>query len=193
MIETPHEFHKRIAPRSVALLDYALKFATQAHEGQVRKYSGEPYIAHPMNVARIVAEVTCDVNMICAAYLHDTVEDTDVTLDEIATSGFGGDVARLVEMLTDVSVPADGNRKRRKAIDRHHTGQASKQGKTIKLADLLDNTCSITRDDPNFAKVYMAEKSLLLTELRGGDQFLWDMARMTVAIHEDSLLQEALA
>ena len=192
MMETPHEFHKRIAPRSVALLDYALRFATQAHEGQVRKYSGEPYIVHPMNVARIVAEVTDDVNMLCAAYLHDTVEDTDVTLDEIAISGFGGDVARLVEMLTDVSRPADGNRRRRKAIDRFHTAQASNAGKTIKLADLLDNTCSIARNDPAFAKVYMAEKRLLLTELRGGDQFLWDMAHMMVATHEDSLLQEAL-
>lgn len=114
--------------------------------------------------------------MICAAWLHDTVEDTPATLDEVERV-FGFEVAALVEMLTDVSKPSDGNRAVRKAIDREHTAKASPQAKTIKLADLIDNTRSITEHDPKFAAVYLAEKALLLEVLRDGDATLLEIAR----------------
>ena len=155
----------------------AREFAEAAHASidQRRKYTGEPYIAHPAAVVELVRSVPHTEAMICAAWLHDTVEDTPITLDEIERV-FGFDVATLVEMLTDVSKRSDGNRKARKAIDRAHTAQASPAAKTIKLADLIDNTRSIVERDPEFAKVYLAEKALLIEVLRDGDPALWAKA-----------------
>lgn len=149
----------------------AMDFATKAHAGQVRKYTGERYIHHPIAVARLVASVTDDKNMIIAAILHDTVEDTDTTLDEIERL-FGSDVASLVESLTDVSTPQDGLRHMRKEVDRLHTAKASPRAKTIKLADLIDNSRSIVERDPKFAKVYIGEKKRLLEVLTEGDPVL---------------------
>lgn len=149
----------------------------------MRKYTGEPYIVHPDEVAGIVASVTDDQAMIAAAYLHDVVEDTAVSLDRVREL-FGDDVAGLVEMLTDVSKPEDGNRKARKAIDRNHTASASPRAKTIKLADLISNTASIVTHDAEFAKVYLAEKRLLLDVLREGDATLYAEALRLVNLHQ---------
>jgi len=81
-------------------LEVALKYSIRAHEGQERK-SGEPYVIHPILVASIVASITNDVSMSIAALLHDVVEDTDVTEEEI-TEVFGADVAHLVDGLTKI-------------------------------------------------------------------------------------------
>src|SRR5690606_11405266 len=92
-------------------------FATAAHHavGQVRKYTGEPYISHPAEVVSILSEVEgVTKRMIAAAWLHDVVEDTGVPLSVIREH-FGDEVAGLVEGLTDVSRPEDGNRAARKA------------------------------------------------------------------------------
>ena len=153
----------------------AIEFATHAHAGQKRKYTKNPYIYHPIAVMNLVASVPHTEDMLIAAVLHDVVEDTDVTLTAIRVV-FGQEVAVLVEMLTDVSHPHDGSRRTRKTIDRAHTALASPEAKTIKLADLLDNTRSIVAHDPEFAKVYMAEKRLLLGVLTEGDPLLWQMA-----------------
>lgn len=155
----------------------AHEFAAQAHAavGQVRKYTGEPYIVHPEEVAAIVATVTNDEEMIAAAYLHDVVEDTNVTLDQIEKE-FGSDVAALVEQLTDVSKPEDGNRAARKALDLAHTATASPRAKTVKLADLISNSKSIKEHDPGFARVYLREKAKLMEVLTEGDPRLYQRA-----------------
>ena len=157
--------------------DRAKAFAARHHQavGQTRKYTGEPYINHPAAVVELVRSVPHTAEMIAAAWLHDTVEDTNATLDEVRTE-FGAEVAELVEMLTDVSRPGDGNRARRKAIDREHTAKASPNAKTVKLADLIDNSRSIIARDPEFAKVYLEEKRLLLEVLKEGEQTLWAKA-----------------
>jgi hypothetical protein len=126
-------------------------------------------------VARLVASVSRDEEMIAAAWLHDTVEDTTVTLDKIARR-FGGGIAGLVGELTDVSTPADGSRRERKAIDREHTAAASARAKTIKLADLIDNSRDITANDPEFAAVFLEEMGLLLQVLGDGDATLYEEA-----------------
>jgi len=149
----------------------ALDFATAAHTGQKRKYTGEDYIVHPMEVAEIVKTVVHTPEMIAAALLHDVVEDTDASLEDILHR-FGSAVADLVRDLTDVSQPEDGNRATRKALDRAHTAQASAAAKTIKLADLISNSRSIVEFDPKFAKVYLKEKALLLDVLTEGDEIL---------------------
>ncbi|WP_373072934.1 bifunctional (p)ppGpp synthetase/guanosine-3',5'-bis(diphosphate) 3'-pyrophosphohydrolase [Sulfurimonas sp.] len=86
-------------------LENVLVYAIQAHEGQFRK-SGEPYIIHPILVAAIVASITNDISMAMAALLHDVVEDTDITIEEIE-SKFGSDVAHLVGGLTKIDAIRD--------------------------------------------------------------------------------------
>ena len=166
----------------------ASQFAKLAHEriGQRRKYTNDPYIVHPAAVAALVSKVTDDEAMICAAWLHDVVEDTDVTIAEIRVE-FGEDVESLVADLTDVSRLEDGNRKVRKLIDLEHTRMASSRAKTVKLADLIDNSRSITRYDPGFARIYMKEKSRLLDVLREGDDALYTMAREIVDAYYGAL------
>ncbi|HEB95533.1 MAG TPA: bifunctional (p)ppGpp synthetase/guanosine-3',5'-bis(diphosphate) 3'-pyrophosphohydrolase [Sedimenticola thiotaurini] len=160
-------------------------YATQAHEriDHRRKYSGKPYQEHLKAVADLVASVGGDPEMIAAAWLHDTVEDTPATLGQIEQE-FGPAVAALVEQLTDVSRPGDGNRAARKAIDREHLAAASPRAKTVKLADLIDNCTDITRHDPRFARVYLKEMASLLEVLTEGDPVLLKRARK---VHARSL------
>ena len=159
--------------------------ATRAHEGQVRKYTGQPYIAHPEEVADIVRSVPHDEFMLAAAWLHDTVEDCGVTLDTIE-SALGGDVRDLVGWLTDVSTKADGNRKARKALDCAHIAQAPARAQTVKLADLISNMESIVTYDPDFARVYLREKAELLEVLTRGDESLRIRAK---SLCDDGLLR----
>lgn len=82
----------------VAFVQKALDYATKAHEGQFRK-SGEPYIIHPIQVAGILAELHMDPHTVATGFLHDVVEDTDVTLEDLKAE-FGPDVAMLVDGVT---------------------------------------------------------------------------------------------
>ena len=158
------------------LEERAKAFATNAHAGQVRKYTNEPYINHPAAVVEIVRSVPHTPEMIAAAWLHDTVEDCDVALLDIIKE-FGMEVASLVDHLTDKSKPSDGNRKIRKAIDQANLAKAPAAAQTIKLADLIDNTSSVVERDPSFAIVYLREKSALLDVMNKGDATLYARAR----------------
>jgi (p)ppGpp synthase/HD superfamily hydrolase len=155
----------------------ALAFATAAHASidQRRKYTNEPYIVHPIAVAELVKSVPHTPEMVAAALLHDVVEDTPVTSEEIHAE-FGPIVGALVDWLTDVSRPGDGNRRLRKNLDLHHTAKAPPAAKTIKLADLIDNTLTIAARDPDFWRVYRREKLALLEVLKEGDPTLWEAA-----------------
>ena len=167
---------------NMELIERARIFATAAHAAvaQLRKYTGEPYIVHPAEVASIVAEVGGTEAMIAAAWLHDVVEDTGVT-NEVIRAEFGAEVAELVGWLTDVSRPEQGNRAIRKAIDRAHTAMAPADAQTVKLADLISNTRSILAQDVAFAKVYLEEKRLLLEVMTKGNATLMAEARISVS------------
>lgn len=168
----------------------AMQFAIAAHGAQVRKYTGEPYWKHLAEVVGILsAAESVTPEMIAAAWLHDTVEDTRVTIDVIARE-FGDEVARLVAGLTDISRPEDGSRKRRKQLDREHVAAGCWMIQTIKLADLISNTGSVTVHSPSFAKVYVPEKRSLLEVLTKGDQNLLSLAWKMV---EDAERHLALA
>jgi len=169
----------------IPLVGKAFTFASAAHAavGQTRKYSGAPYIVHPVEVCAIVSSVEDHTKeMLAAALLHDTVEDTAVSL-ELIEAHFGSVVMNLVYWLTDVSVvwkdgkktKVEGNRAARKEMDRRHTQMAPTAAQTIKVADLIANTRDITESDPSFAKVYMKEKRLLL-EGMSANQKLMDEA-----------------
>lgn len=153
-------------------------FAIHWHQSidQVRKYTGEPYWHHPEAVAALVKTVPHTEEMIAAAWLHDVVEDTPCTLAQVAAE-FGEPVGTLVEWLTDSAKPTDGNRATRKAIECMRLARAPVAAKTVKLADLIDNSRSIITRDPDFARVYLYEKRLLLDDaLRDGDPTLWAQA-----------------
>ncbi len=167
------------------LIQRARDFATRAHQriDQRRKYSGQPYDVHLAAVASLVAGVTDDPETIAAAWLHDVVEDTTVTFDDLRRE-FGTPVQRLVEELTDTSRPSQGNRAARKDIDRRHLAAASPRGQTVKLADLIDNCDDITRHDQRFARVYLQEMDALLAVLVRGDARLMQRARR---LHADCL------
>lgn len=147
----------------------AVGFAMAAHHGQIRKYTGEPYYTHPVAVSEILYShhLQSTPEMLAAAALHDVVEDTKYTLDDIRAY-FGGTVARHVFWLTDISKQKNiqGNRAVRKAIDRDHIHKAPAEEQFIKLADLMHNTSSIVQHDKSFAKVYLREKALILDGLR---------------------------
>ncbi len=159
------------------IVEQAKNYATSAHQriDQRRKYSNQPYHVHLEAVAATVATVSDDDEMIAAAWLHDVVEDTPATLEDLE-SAFGQDIMQLVRELTDISLPSDGNRAKRKTIDRLHIAKASPRAKTVKLADLIDNCKDITKHDPRFARVYLAEMSELLNILGDGDSRLYKQA-----------------
>lgn len=149
----------------------ALEFARRAHGQQQRKFTFEPYIEHPKRVAEMIKRVPHTDAMICAAYLHDVVEDTHVTHQEIEVH-FGKEIARLVHELTDeyMKEAYPGlNRKTRKKKEVARQASISVEAKTIKLADVIDNTRDIIKHDRNFAVRYIPEMEALVEVLQGGD------------------------
>jgi len=158
------------------LIAEAMSWSSIWHSAQRRKYTGDPYVIHCLRVAKLVQEVGGTDDMVAAALLHDTVEDCGVDILDIAQK-FNPLVALYVSGLTDVSKPEDGNRAYRKEMDRQNMASQPAEVKTIKLADLIDNTESIVAHDPDFAKVYMAEKALLLQVLGDGNPVLYQRAR----------------
>jgi (p)ppGpp synthase/HD superfamily hydrolase len=137
------------------------------HAGQKRNYTFEPYFKHLEAVANIVAAAGADEATIAAAYLHDTLEDTDTTVAELIHE-FGVEVTMIVVELTDQYTHAAYpkiNRATRKAMETERLATVSAKAKLIKRADLADNTVSIVDHDPRFATVYLREKHELLKVL----------------------------
>jgi len=149
-----------------------LEYARSAHRGQTRKYTGEDYIVHPINVALAVSAEYDDKHMTCAALLHDVLEDTEVTFTALRTFLHGimkpmsaERVLQLVVELTDVYTKEAFphlNRAHRKRLEAQRLAKVSYDAQCIKLADIRDNQESIVQHDPKFAKVFMSEKEFLL-------------------------------
>ena len=116
--------------------------------------------AHLKSVAQIVSSVTEDEKMIAAAWLHDIVEDTGVTIDDVERR-FGAQVAGLVHELTIVSHPAHRHRTTSFAVTKQHFARVSDAAKTIKLADLIDTCRDLYKNDPASFCTYAAEANEL--------------------------------
>jgi myo-inositol-1(or 4)-monophosphatase len=135
-------------PLDTQLLDRAIVFAVQAHAGTERRGKGFPYIVHPMEAMEIVATMTPDQELLAAAALHDTVEDTDVTIEQIRAE-FGDRVAALVaaesdEVVEGVSEEDSWHDRKQVAIDR--LAHAPHDAKMVALGDKLSNMRAIARD-----------------------------------------------
>jgi hypothetical protein len=141
-----------------------LAFGIEKHAKQVRKYTGEPYIAHPLEVASIVAEylpaypVELHDVMVKVAVLHDVMEDQGVTYEELEQR-FGTQVADGVLLLSDLD---GGNRDERNARTLERLAGAPSWVQTVKCGDLISNTKSIVQHDIGFAVPYLREKRRLL-------------------------------
>jgi (p)ppGpp synthase/HD superfamily hydrolase len=148
----------------------AKEFATEAHGsiGQLRKYTDEPYIVHPAQVAKIVAEIGADQASIAAAWCHDVLEDTNKTPSELLTL-LGKDVCGLVKELTDVYTDKSIPRWKRKELENHRIFNISSRAQTIKLADMIANLSDIRHAPDSFAKLYVAEKMATFKFLYKGD------------------------
>ncbi|XP_014264849.2 guanosine-3',5'-bis(diphosphate) 3'-pyrophosphohydrolase MESH1 [Maylandia zebra] len=131
----------------VALLLETVQFAAEKHRNQRRKDpEGTPYINHPIGVARILSHEggVTDIEVLQAALLHDTVEDTDTTPAELEAK-FGVTVARIVQEVTDdKSLP----KQERKRLQVEHAPHCSQQAKLVKLADKLYNLRDLNRCTP---------------------------------------------
>ena len=130
------------------LLDRAIVFAVNAHHNTERRGKGFPYIVHPMEAMEIVATITPDQELLAAAALHDTIEDTDVTVEQIREA-FGERVANLVHTESDqqiegVSEEDSWHDRKQIAIDR--LAAASRDAKIVAMGDKLSNMRAIWRD-----------------------------------------------
>jgi (p)ppGpp synthase/HD superfamily hydrolase len=161
------------------LIKRARVFASMRHTGQVRKYTGEPYVNHLLGVVRLVSGIGASDEMIAAAWLHDVLEDTETNVAELIDL-FGEDVTMLVVALTDQYTKEtwpNFNRAQRKEMERKRLAKVSPNAQTIKVADLIDNTSTIVERDPKFAKTYLEEKRLLLEVLTKANPILLNTAR----------------
>lgn len=157
----------------------ARELAIQWHGKQVRKYTHEPYWKHCEAVANLVRSVPHTPEMIAAGWLHDAVEDTLATFEDVQMA-CGNVVGAYVWFLSDTP-PCAGNQALRKSLDRARLALAPIEVKTIKLADLIGNSASIIERDPDCAKVYLREKWQVLHEsLIGGNPDLWFRAEKIV-------------
>jgi guanosine-3',5'-bis(diphosphate) 3'-pyrophosphohydrolase len=159
-----------------------LEYAKKAHGEQKRKYIPEPYIVHPIRVMHICKEYTSEGSVLAAALLHDVLEDTPITEQELLSFLYtvlptteARKTLRFVIELTDVYTKHDfpqWNRRTRKSKELERLQQISASSQTIKYADILDNATEIVEHDKGFSKVLLNEYKGVLTKLDKGDSVL---------------------
>lgn len=149
-------------------------FAAHTARGQLRKYTGEPYIVHPRTIAGMVRAVPGHTwQMVVWALIHDTVEDTELTLNHVRQE-FGKEIADGLFFLTNVEHSA-GNRARRHFLNCERLRSAPGEVATVKCLDIKDNTRLITKLDPVFAPQYLREKAEALECLKQADPIVWQL------------------
>ena len=130
-------------PLDTTLLDRAIMFAVKAHAGTERRGKGFPYIVHPMEAVAVAATITPDQEILAAAALHDTVEDTDVTIEQIRAE-FGDRIASLVMIESVGDDEGTWHERKQKAIDL--IANAPRDAKIVAMGDKLSNMRAIARD-----------------------------------------------
>ncbi len=173
-------------------IDCAVRYATIAHRGQVRKGTMRPYIVHPVEVADIVTAMTSDEDVICAALLHDTVEDCEtVSLEDIETL-FGNRVASIVNHETEDKTKSWAERKGN-TIEQLKTAPIEVQ--IVALCDKLSNMRDINRDYPRVGdelwnRFRMKDKRIIGWYYKGVQESLYKALGNTEAFKEYQTLVE---
>ncbi len=160
----------------------ASRYAEEKHRGQIRKYTGEPYIMHPIRVAGVISYLPCSTEVLVAAgFLHDVSEDCGVDIADIALHlrqyPECEQVAELVDELTNPSKKHPGlPRYKRKEMDLLHIGKASKEAQIIKMVDRIDNLLDYPTDVQEARDfvhdVYFSESVKLYYTIKGADEWL---------------------
>ncbi|WP_181350416.1 HD domain-containing protein [Thalassobacillus sp. CUG 92003] len=145
------------------MIEKAKQFATKAHHGQKRKSSEDDYIVHPIRVAHTLSAAGCAESVVCAGYLHDVVEDTSITLNDIERE-FGNDVKQLVAAHTEDKSKSWKARKQH-TIATVQTG--SRDVKYLIVADKLDNLLSME------AELHLTGESMWVHFSSGYEQQRW--------------------
>lgn len=164
-------------------LEAVKEFADLAHGNQIRRYTGERYIVHPQRVMETCKMYSDNQAVLAAALLHDVLEDTPVTVDELLVFLLGifhksdADLTlRLVIELTDVFTKEAYpmlNRRRRKLMEFERLSNTSADAQTIKYADLIDNVLDIAQNDPDFSIMFLHEAKLVLEKIPAGNRDLY--------------------
>ncbi|MHC2249944.1 HD domain-containing protein [Bradyrhizobium elkanii] len=185
-----------------SLITRAEDFAKRKHQGHLRKFTKAPYWLHLEEVAETLHQYAAPAEVIAAGWLHDTIEDTDTSYQELV-GAFGAVVANIVVEVTDVSRQDScktpdgvGNRALRKTIDRQFLAGASWQGQFVKCADMLSNTRDILEHGGGFARTYVPEKKaliLVLDKIRNVRYSIWRAAFDQVSHAEQELERRAAA
>lgn len=168
------------------ILGKVLDFASKAHGKQRRKFSDELYIHHPIRVMNTCKEFTENVHVLAAALLHDVLEDTAVSKDELRKylasymdKYMANKTMGIVEELTDVYTKKNYpqlNRRARKELEAKRLSRISADAQSVKYADILDNAQNIKEHSPGFAIVYLREGRILLTKMTKGNSKLYTRA-----------------
>lgn len=154
----------------MSVVTNAFMLASEAHAGQVRKYTNLPYITHPVRVAMAVAShPEATHNMIAAALLHDTLEDTALKPERIEDD-CGIHVLDYVRALTNPSKGMGDPRSVRKQRDRDHLESADRKIKIIKMLDRIDNLREMTGAPSGFRRLYVEESMELLKVVAVADK-----------------------
>ena len=161
----------------------AKRYASKKHKGQIRKFENKPYIVHPKRVANIVKKYKDSKqinNLIAAAILHDTLEDTDATEKELRKK-FGKLVASLVKELTsDKEIMKEKGGKRKYLADK--MSNMSSWALVIKLADRLDNVSGLRRATPDFKKNYAKQTNYILDQIEKNRELSGTQKRLIAEI-----------
>lgn len=165
-------------------------FGDKAHGEQLRKYSPDRYMVHPVRVMQRCRHYTDDISVLSAALLHDVLEDTPVTENEIRsflanllTAEQTDKAICLIVDLTDVYTKdafPKLNRRTRKSKEMERLSNIHPEAQTVKYADIIDNSSEISTSDPSFAKVYLMEGRAILQKMDRGNPELYEIAKETV-------------
>jgi (p)ppGpp synthase/HD superfamily hydrolase len=171
-------------------LDAITAFADRSHGTQMRKYVPDRYIVHPVRVMNLCREYTDDITILAAALLHDVLEDTPVTKEEIKSFLLtvmapeeADRTVHIVEELTDEYIKSkypQWNRRKRKDMENARLEKISADAQLIKYADIIDNASEIGRQDKDFARVLLPEYRTVLKKLTNGNTKLYTHAMKTV-------------
>lgn len=172
------------------VLEKVREFADKAHGDQLRKYTPDRYIVHPIRVMEICKEYDNRLPVLAAALLHDVLEDTEITeqdmMDFLRSAmdyGNAAETLKLVKNLTDVYVKSSYphlNRDQRKAKERDRIAKTGGASQTIKYADMLDNCKDILVNDKHFAPKFLKECRSVLQVANKGNKKLYHLAVATI-------------
>ena len=180
-----------------AILEKIRDFADAAHGTQVRKYSPERYIAHPVRVMETCEKYSSRMPVLAAALLHDVLEDTEINehqlsefLHSLMNKRDAGQTLRIVIELTDIytnSAYPNLNRRRRKEKESARLEKVSDEAQTIKYADIIDNCRGIGSQDADFAPLFLKECRALLNTMSRGNAELRTEAMQIIEMEMEEI------